>query len=60
MTRIFTATLGTETNTFSALPTGLQLFKETCLFRQRGYGDKAPMFGVPLEVWRRMAEEKGW
>ncbi len=60
MTRIFTATLGTETNTFSALPTGLQLFKETCLFRQRGYGDKAPMFGVPLEVWRRMAEAKGW
>ena len=25
MTRIFTATLGTETNTFSSLPTGLQL-----------------------------------
>jgi microcystin degradation protein MlrC len=60
MTRIFTATLGTETNTFSSLPTGLQLFKETCLFRKRGYGDKAPMFGAPLEVWRRMAEEKGW
>ena len=60
MTKIFTATLGTETNTFSSLPTGLQLFKETCLFRQRGYGDKAPMFGAPLDVWRRMAEAKGW
>jgi microcystin degradation protein MlrC len=60
MTKIFTATLGTETNTFSSLPTGLQLFRETCLFRKRGYGDKAPMFGAPLDVWRRMAEAKGW
>src|SRR6266849_2359191 len=60
MTKIFTATLGTETNTFSALPTGLRLFEETCLFRQRSYGDKVPMFGAPLEVWRRMADARGW
>ena len=60
MTTIFTATLGTETNTFSALPTGLRLFEETCLFRKRSYGDKTPMFGAPLEVWRRMGEAKGW
>ncbi|MBV9522270.1 MAG: M81 family metallopeptidase [Alphaproteobacteria bacterium] len=60
MTRIFTATLGTETNTFSALPTGLQLFEETCLFRRRSYGEKVPMFGAPLEVWRRLGEARGW
>ncbi|MGO8917972.1 MAG: M81 family metallopeptidase [Stellaceae bacterium] len=58
--KIFTACLGTETNTFSALPTGLQLFEDTCLFRRRSYGEKVPLFGAPLEVWRRLAEAKGW
>ena len=60
MKKIFTACLGTETNTFSSLPTGLQLFEDTCLFRKRSYGDKVPMFGAPLEVWRRLASERGW
>ncbi len=60
MPRLFTATLGTETNTFSAPPTGLRLYEETCLFRKAGYGDKPPMFGAPLAVWRRMANAKGW
>jgi len=60
VTKIFTACLGTETNTFSALPTGLQLFEDTCLFRKRSYGDKVPLFAAPLEVWRRMAEAEGW
>jgi microcystin degradation protein MlrC len=60
MTTIFTATLGTESNTFSALPTGLQLFQDTCLFRKRGYGDQVPMFAAPLDVWHRLAEAKGW
>jgi microcystin degradation protein MlrC len=60
MTKIFTATLGTETNTFSSLPTGLKLFEETCLFRKGSYGEKVPLFAAPLEVWRRMAAAKGW
>ena len=60
MKKIFTACLGTETNTFSSLPTGLQLFQDTCLFRKRSYGGKVPMFGAPLEVWRRLASERGW
>ena len=60
MRKIFTATLGTETNTFSALPTGLQLFEETCLYRRASYGTAVPMFGAPLDVWRRRAEERGW
>ena len=41
--KLFTATLGTETNTFSALPTGLQNFRETCLFRGGDYGDPPPL-----------------
>jgi microcystin degradation protein MlrC len=60
MTKIFTACLGTETNTFSSLPTGLQLFQDTCLFRKRSYGGKVPLFGAPLEVWRRVAQAQGW
>jgi len=60
MTKLFTAMLGTETNTFSSLPTGVQLFEESCLFRNGSYGDKVPMFAAPLAVWRRMAKAKGW
>src|SRR3979490_1843102 len=48
MKKIFTATLGTETNTFASIPTGHQLFEETCLFRKGSYGKKVPMFGAPL------------
>ena len=60
MRKIFTATLGTETNTFSSLPTGLQLFQDTCLYRRASYGDNPPMFAGPLAMWRRMAGERGW
>ena len=60
MKKIFTACLGTESNTFSLLPTGSQLFADTCLFRRRSYGENVPMFGAPLEVWRRLAEARGW
>jgi microcystin degradation protein MlrC len=60
MKKIFTACLGTETNTFAAIPTGLQLFQDTCLFRKGSYGKDVPMFGAPLAVWRQRAEAKGW
>jgi microcystin degradation protein MlrC len=60
MKRIFTACLGTETNTFASIPTGHQLFEETCLYRKASYGEKVPMFGAPLAVWRSRAEAKGW
>src|SRR6185503_132026 len=60
MKKIFTATLGTETNTFASIPTGHQLFEETCLFRKGSYGKNVPMFGAPLAVWRQRAEAKGW
>ncbi|MFO1082073.1 MAG: M81 family metallopeptidase [Reyranellaceae bacterium] len=60
MKKIFTATLGTETNTFAAIPTGQQLFEETCLFRKASYGANVPLFGAPLAVWRGRAEARGW
>lgn len=60
MKKIFTACLGTETNTFAAIPTGNQLFEETCLYRNASYGANVPMFGAPLAVWRGRAEAKGW
>ena len=60
MKKIFTACLGTETNTFASIPTGLGLFEETCLFRKGSYGKNVPMFGAPLDVWRKRAEAKGW
>jgi len=60
MKKIFTACLGTETNTFASIPTGHQLFEETCLYRKGSYGKNIPMFGAPLAVWRQRAEAKGW
>ena len=42
MKKIFTACLGTETNTFASIPTGHQLFEETCLYRKGSYGKKRP------------------
>lgn len=60
MKRIFTANLGTESNTFSSLPTGLRMFEETCLFRGGNYGADYPLFAAPLVAWRKLAEARGW
>ena len=38
---LFTACLGTETNTFSPIPTGARLFAETALVRGGAYGANA-------------------
>ena len=58
MKKIFTACLGTETNTFASIPTGHGLFEETCLFRKGSYGKNVPMFGAPLAVWKQRGEAK--
>ena len=54
--KTFIACLGTETNTFSPIPTGKETFAETMLY----YGDatlhKPSLFSGPLHVWRRAAE----
>lgn len=60
MKTLFTAMLGTETNSFSALPTGLRMFEESCLFRRANYGAAVPLYAVPLAAWREMAAARGW
>jgi microcystin degradation protein MlrC len=57
---IFTACLGTETNTFSPIPTGRALFEETYLVRGGAYGDNPDLFALPLMVFRDRARARGW
>jgi len=57
--KLFMACLGTETNTFSPLPTGEETFRETMLYR--GDGSRHPRgFGAgQLAVWREAGEAAG-
>jgi len=57
--RIFMATLATETNTFSPIPSGLEAFTGLEFFRGDG-SRMPPRFGnIPLIEWRGMAEHDG-
>ncbi|MEZ4737543.1 MAG: M81 family metallopeptidase [Caldilineaceae bacterium] len=58
--KLFTALLGTETNTFSPFLTGMQNFEQTYLIRNGDHGDKPSSFGVPLVRWREMGQARGW
>jgi microcystin degradation protein MlrC len=58
--RIFTACLGTETNSFSPIPTGMSVFRDAMLVRGGAHGDKPSLFAVPLIVWRERARALGW
>jgi len=60
--RVFIACLGTETNTFSPLPTGWGTFRDTMLFHRGAKAtDAEPMlFSEPLHVWKRLAAERGF
>jgi microcystin degradation protein MlrC len=54
--RLFSATLATETNTFSPLPTSLEAYRELVFFRPGEHPDDAPrMCTAPLLVARRRA-----
>lgn len=56
--RIFLASLGTETNTFSPLPTGRQTFEERLLTREASRrGDD--FASLPVRTWRGLAEADG-
>ncbi len=59
-TKIFTACLGTETNSFSPIPTGMELFRRTMLVRGGQHGEKPNLFALPLIVWRERARALGW
>ncbi|MCY3757015.1 MAG: M81 family metallopeptidase [Acidobacteria bacterium] len=58
--KLFLASLGTETNTFSPFPTGYRTFEETCLVRGGRHGPDPFLFAVPLILWRRLALRNGW
>lgn len=60
MTKLFTACLGTETNTFSPFVTSYRDFEETYYTRHGNHGDDPFIFAVPLLTWQRMAEGRGW
>ena len=59
--KIFAATLGTETNTFSPIPTGMDTFRETMLFRAGEHPEDEPtLFTAPLWAARQRARERNW
>lgn len=59
--RLFSATLATETNTFSPLPTSLQSYREMVFFRPGEHPTDAPrMCTAPLFVARGRAEAEGF
>ncbi|MFI4974241.1 MAG: M81 family metallopeptidase [Caulobacterales bacterium] len=56
--RIFTATLSTETNTFSAIPTGWSCFEEAGIERGRTGVTRAGTGGI-MHLWGEMAQADG-
>lgn len=59
--RLFSATIATETNTFSPLPTSLDAFRESVWLRPGEHPDDAPrMCTAPLFVARRRARDEGY
>jgi microcystin degradation protein MlrC len=59
--RLFAATLATETNTFSPLPTSLEAYRESVFFRPGEHPEDAPrMCTAPLFVARRRAAAEGF
>lgn len=57
--KVFIACLGTETNTFSPIPTGMANFQETMFHRCDATKAPADLHTAPLIVWREMAEAEG-
>jgi microcystin degradation protein MlrC len=57
---LFTASLGTETNTFSPMPTGARGFAECYLVRDGDYGDNPDLFALPMMEFRDRARARGW
>ncbi|MCV0396727.1 MAG: M81 family metallopeptidase [Rhizobiaceae bacterium] len=58
--KIFIASISTETNSFSPLPTGRLSFEEGVV--AHGDATKGPVeyWSAPLHIWREMAEKRGW
>ena len=60
MMRLFAASLSTETNTFSPIPTGLEAFKARGYHPAGTHPDKMLQFSGPLWAARQRCREHGW
>ncbi|WP_374450380.1 M81 family metallopeptidase, partial [Stella sp.] len=58
--KCFTASLGTETNTFSPMPTSMASFKEGFYARPGEHPDRPTNCTSPLWAARKRARTKGW
>src|SRR4051812_7924098 len=58
--RLFTAMLGTETNTFSPIPAGLRLYQDFYLVRGGRHPEPYGFFALPLVRFRERARALGW
>ena len=59
--RVFAATLATETNTFSPIPTSLASYEASGLFHAGEHpADQPTLFTAPLWAARQRARERGW
>ena len=58
--RIFAASIGTETNTFSPIPTALESFHESFYAPPGQHPEDAKLCTAPFWVARRRARAEGW
>ena len=58
--RIFTASLATETNSFSPIPTSRQSYEQTLYFPPGKHPDRGTLCTGPLWVARRRARQEGF
>ncbi len=58
--RVFTATLGTETNSFSSIPTGLKSFQDVMLFRPGEHPDFPTEATGALWASRKRQQSDNW
>jgi microcystin degradation protein MlrC len=58
--RIFTASLATESNSFSPIPTSRQSYEQTLYFPPGTHPDRATHCTAPLFVARRRAKQEGF
>lgn len=57
--KLFMASLATETNSFSPIPTGWSGFREHLHTKEASRGE-AGLYAAAVTVWRRRAEDRGW
>lgn len=55
--KTFIACLGTETNSFSSMPTGMQTFRDSMYFEGDATQHPPGTFSLPLHVWKQRTEE---